>query len=512
MSLPRAVPAALRAAVPRTALRSAPLRVPPLALGVRAFSRSAPLGDRPSTLSYATKALRMPFLDFLLLISRIARILVGSTLAVVAVTAAVWESAHQYVEHVAMRHGEKPPSVLTPDNDAFGWRTQAALDALGSATYGTDPRLGIFGRHLVRSAWIAENWGGGVAPATIFGHTRVMRGGIEIADAVPGLALAERFLVSALRAAEARKISLPEAFELGAEPPNPTALALEAQLAHVREQLGSPTALAQACSAYEKLHDVLARVGPTDVCAAALSCRVGTLSSLLGRHEASSAWLERAVRESSGRKEADVLARPDAAALNAPQARSLVSALVALSRAHVAQSNGTDREQLTQARDVQLAGVRLARSAAPTQTAATDEAELQALWLRQKQALFAVHIAETTYALQRGKTQPSMLTRLAQQAKAALGARDPLTSGPQDLGLEAPRGARPSAPVQWLHYAEACAAEVHAALAAGSEMAPRWRSAGNDGIPPTAQRLWEDTQATLDATHALLRRLESASK
>ena len=123
-------PAARLAVVPRT---------------VRAYAT-----QRTSKMSFVSKLFSDPVIETIVVASRIARILLGSVLVVGGTTLVAWEGMHQYVEHAAMP--SRRPRLVDAD-DKYGFAADAHLDAWTQCDH-TDSRLGMFGRHIVRSAWM----------------------------------------------------------------------------------------------------------------------------------------------------------------------------------------------------------------------------------------------------------------------------------------------------------------------------------------------------------------------
>src|SRR5882762_5622103 len=71
-----------------------------------------------------------------------------------------FEGTHMWVEKIG----------LAPEYDDEVTRWEWDLDAekwTGGSPGGTDPALGFKGRHAVRSAWVAQNWGIGSSPNVI---------------------------------------------------------------------------------------------------------------------------------------------------------------------------------------------------------------------------------------------------------------------------------------------------------------------------------------------------------
>lgn len=433
------------------AVRPLPVHAP--VIHARGLASKPPQG----VVSYAVKLMSDPLIETIALASRIARILVGSVLVVGSVTFVVWEGAHQYVERVAMPSKGEVEEVTA--NDAYGWEMDDVLHHLG-ITSSTDPRLGMFGRHIVRSAWMAENWGGGIAPQAIFGLAP--RGlpvnNIPDVETQQGLRLAERFLSTSLHIADARNIRVQE-FELTDKPLDTTAVALEAWLANVRTKLGTPNALAQAGLAYEKLYDAFAVQPNAGAFCALLATRLGMLQGQIGHAQQSLEWFDRALRTSTEKLVHEALSGREM--LRTPlDARAAVRVLQALSRVyvHASTTSSTPRDGLYAALRTQLAVLRLTQ-AEQARSGVGADAELQQAWAKDVQGQTAVQVAETLFALQRHPQSRSWLSWFKRDAL--------LDSRPEEFGAHAK--ASPGAyevSRAWLLFATECATSVQAQLLA----------------------------------------------
>ena len=148
----------------------------------------------------------------------------------------------------------------------------------------------MFGRHIVRSAWMAQHWGSGITPSVMFGH-RSGSMDVQAATENQGLRMAEQFLHTSLHIAENKHIAVPDEADSGTAP-DPAAVRLELWLASVREQLGTPASLERAINACEKVYDVV----PDDILRTYIATRLGTQYTLLGKAGDGVAWLDRAMK------------------------------------------------------------------------------------------------------------------------------------------------------------------------------------------------------------------------
>ncbi|TKY84753.1 hypothetical protein EX895_005833 [Sporisorium graminicola] len=263
-----------------------------------------------------------PFAQFIYTISRIARIITFSALGVATIGVVSFEAAHQYVEHIAMPAASASASSSSSP-DEYGWSEQALEESWSGSPdkTGTDPRLGIKGRHAVRSAWMCANWGGGISPGVMFGGAAgnaglgrtaiTSMGSAKTLKVDDGMILAMQYLNLAVKIAAAKGFKLPDtdairAGLIGEEAArqqlsnvDPLALALEARLAAVKERQGSRGALESAIASYEKLYDVASLTtggkGEQASRLVRLATKLGDLHSALERREDAEEWLNKAV-------------------------------------------------------------------------------------------------------------------------------------------------------------------------------------------------------------------------
>lgn len=208
-------------------------------------------------------------------------------------------------------------------SDEYGWNELALEESWSGSPdkTGTDPRLGIKGRHAVRSAWMCANWGGGISPSVMFGGSAAGNSGLgrtaitsmgsaKTLKVDDGMILAMQYLNLAVKIAAAKGIKLPDtnairAGLVGEEAARQQlsnvdvlALALEARLAAVKERQGSRGALESAITSYEKLYDVASLTtskGEQASRLVRLATKLGDLHSALDRRQDAEEWLNRAV-------------------------------------------------------------------------------------------------------------------------------------------------------------------------------------------------------------------------
>ncbi|WFD43672.1 hypothetical protein MPSI1_002336 [Malassezia psittaci] len=460
--------------------------------------RSYASKPRQGVVNYAMKLMSDPVIETISLASRIARILVGSVLVVGSMTFVVWEGAHQYVEHAAM------PSTATVDLDTtydpYGWDLEDQLHHFGLVSH-TDRRLGIFGRHMVRSAWMAEHWGGGIAPQAIFGlapRGSTMRQTPDL-EAHHGLQLAERFLSTSLHIADAKKIRVEE-LNLEDKPLDWTAVTLEAWLANLRTKIATPATLAAAEVGYEKLYDALHAQPHTEPFCKILATRIGTVQAQLGQLSQGISWFQRAL----DKEPSDVInaALADTYMPSSPlDTRLAVHTLQTLSRGYVLASSQSEapRAQLYEALRAQLAALHLLRTE-QKRIAQSPDATLQQAWTLEAQGEMSVQVAETLYALQQHPAKHNLLTWWK---------RDKLLNAvPQTFGAlqTTSKIGRMQMSQAWLQFASERALSAKAQLSANNspqaQLSPSHRHA-SERILRAANLVEEETQLLIRSLEKL---------
>ncbi|GAK64810.1 serine arginine repetitive matrix protein 2 [Moesziomyces antarcticus] len=480
-----------------------------------------------------------PFAHFVYTLSRIARIITFSAVGVATIGLVSFEAAHQYVEHIAM----PAEAASASSSDEYGWNELALEESWsGSPAHrGTDPTLGIKGRHAVRSAWMCVNWGGGIAPGVLFGGGAAGNAGLgrtaitSMASAKQlrvddGMLLAMQYLNVAVKVAASKGIELPDtdAIRAGLAQPgqtlgdvDPLALALEAKLAAVKERQGSKGAMESAIGNYEKLYDIasLADRGDRSSRLVRLATKLGDLHSALGRNDDAQQWLQRGIaiaaaagahtphspttaapeakdKPSGGLRgwfgsaptpdpstEAQPEPAPAAAAgvvATPALTRSLITALVASSAHYARSASGASLQNAlqTQMSALQLSTAELERLAsAPV----TRDAELHALWITHHQSILELHVAETMYAISKSGSLPRSLLFGKKDAKRQ--------------------------PIQWLAQADERASGVVAALSQEGELASRWK--GERQVEAAAARVLRDAKRVRETANRSRTTLEA---
>ncbi|WVQ78966.1 hypothetical protein IAT38_001058 [Cryptococcus sp. DSM 104549] len=193
-----------------------------------------------------------------------------------------YEGFHQYIEHVALA----APSRV--DDDEYGWAGEVQ-GWTGGPRGGTDPRLGIWARHALRAAWVAQEQGIGSGASSIGSHTSALhpdfvaaRGLITVAGAAgeeaavergrikvdKGYELAEEYLDIAIAQAKKKGLVFPatlsggrlpgppsesEGVSVGAPQGDPAVVDLLLLKAGVLERMNTLDSLSHAKDIYEQV-------------------------------------------------------------------------------------------------------------------------------------------------------------------------------------------------------------------------------------------------------------------
>ncbi|PFH54362.1 hypothetical protein AMATHDRAFT_118062, partial [Amanita thiersii Skay4041] len=299
--------------------------------------------------------------------------------------ATAYECLHQYVEHV-----ELAPEA---DRDICRWEWHLANEHWTGDPLrgGTDPSLGFKGRHIVRAAWMAYNWGVGYSTAVVNSGTTHKEGlpgpgGIRVIDAA--LQRTEDFLRSAVTIAQNKGIT-------GSGNPH-TLTDLLICHASVLERLGQ-SFQSEAKSQYERAWSGLSANGLN---AAHVALKLGNINSRLGDAEMALAWWSRAILLSCGRQcqanenSTGVPALSDKAPSSPLAQRTLMSTFVSLSAFYATSG------QLSNAQEVEESALNLIRSIQPPESlaSATPAQALHALYLLHRSSLLSIHLAEVLHA------------------------------------------------------------------------------------------------------------------
>lgn len=312
----------------------------------------------------------------------------------------VFEGVHMWVENVEL--------AADQDSEVYTWEWDHDARWSSGPLGGTDPALGFKGRHAVRSAWIAENWGTGsgasIIRSTAFsGRGSKDAGGLNIIEA--RLEFAQNFMAVAISIAENRMSS-------GKLRPQTTGELL-ARHASILERMGTRDALFEARARYERVWAILPGKG-TD--AARIALKLGDLDYRLGDFEDALGWWTRTISLTQGTQQSDPSTpRVTQAVPSSPFAqRTLASTLVSLSAYYSTSGH------LKQAQQLQESGLALLRSipSPPSISAASPPQVLHSLYLLHRSSLLSIHLAEVLYALRAAPEQSiQWLARAAESSE-----------------------------------------------------------------------------------------------
>ncbi|KAF8228173.1 hypothetical protein L208DRAFT_1379448 [Tricholoma matsutake] len=301
-------------------------------------------------------------------------------LAFGATTAAVYEGVHMWVENVELA------SEADDEVRKWEWDQESEKWTGDSPRGGTDPGLGLKGRHVVRAAWMAYNWGVGFSTSVIGseavrGEGLVGPGGIKVIDA--GLQRTDDFLRTAISIAEKRATNLY----------SQTITELIARHAAVLERLGQQF-LPESQAQYERVWAGLVGKG-SDAIRTAL--KLGDLCSRLGQTDDALAWWFRAIHIIRGEAldSVDTLPAVLDSVPSSPSGQRLLSAALVSLSAFYAMSG-----QLHHAQSIEKAGLKMLGSIRPPEslTSTSPPQSLHTLYLFQQSSLLSIHLAEVLHA------------------------------------------------------------------------------------------------------------------
>ncbi|KAG6909720.1 hypothetical protein DXG01_015922 [Tephrocybe rancida] len=304
-----------------------------------------------------------------------------ASLSLAAITIVGFEGTHLWIEKVE----------LAPEQDLevkrWEWDQEAEKWSGDSVKGGTDPALGHNGRHRVRAAWAAYNWGQGEAAAVINSNVDTARGEgssrLELVDA--GMKTTEFFIRGALRVANERSAHTylhPE-----------TITQLTTRHATVLERLGGEHLL-ESKAEFQRAWDGFSGQG---LSAASIALRLGEISSQLGQTSDVIAWWSRAVKLARGTLPDGFETLPAAlgTAPSSPRAQRILSTTLVSLSAFYAKSG-----KLDQAQALEEATLTMLRSASPPASlvSASPPHALHALYLLHRSSLISIHLAEVLNA------------------------------------------------------------------------------------------------------------------
>ncbi|KAJ3845043.1 hypothetical protein EV361DRAFT_967997 [Lentinula raphanica] len=296
------------------------------------------------------------------------------------VTGLIFEGTHIWVENVEF-------AVPQDDEETLKWEWDLERENWSGdlRAAGTDPVLGLRGRHLVRAAWMAQHWG--VDQSTVVVSSDALRSedgllgprGLVIID--PRLIRAENFLRDAIHVAEQKSIE-------GTLRPW-TMTHLLTLHASVLERMGSESMIT-AKGQYERAWSSQPFIAPQS---ARIAAKLGDLHRRLGDNDGAVAWWTRAIHVAQPQAlESSVV--PSLMPQSPYNQRSLLFALSSLSAFYATTGD------FTQAQSIAEASLSLVRSVRQPEsiTSISVPHALHALTLLQRSSVLAIHLAEVLYA------------------------------------------------------------------------------------------------------------------
>lgn len=318
-------------------------------------------------------------------------------------------------------------SVPSRGDDEYGWEDEIQ-GWTGGPKGGTDPRLGVRGRHLVRAAWMYQTWGAGPNFSAIRGqglfesdynHYEAIRGmiGAEATERPDeGFEMAKRYLDAALDIVKAKGLVFPPMLSVlrPAGPPSnvsttqgdPMVVDLLLLKAGTLERIGTREGTAEAKDIYERVVSAIHSdsKGKQEARIMRLAQKMGTLGARLGDQKEALAWWTWGLRRvgvdlPEEKKEHWFKSdKPmDLPAMPASTLRATISLLTTAST-HFASTSQIARANAIQATALSLLP---APRPIPQPDSSTAGATLHHTWIEQRSSLLTLHLASTAYALGR---------------------------------------------------------------------------------------------------------------
>ncbi|KAG8909218.1 hypothetical protein FRC01_007070, partial [Tulasnella sp. 417] len=397
------------------------------------------------------------------------KLLVYTSAASISIALLVYlgfEGTHAYVENVLIA---PTPGLEDDDEDdgqrgedaIWGWAVESQESWTGGKRGGTDPALGYRARHLIRAAWMAQNWGAGVGGPL---QQQQLGGGSNAKSDgrtfnVTAYTASAQFLSQAIALAQQNpRISFPTTTSSSSGSSNDqlsdTALDLLTLHSRVLERIGTPgsitatrddllqiweSALSKSL-ANQNQHRHYHHRRPID--AARVALKIGDLSYRLQDGEVAVGWWQKAIDYATlggdgdnGARRATLAPQLDSTTIQhvpstlppSPLAqRTLVSALVSLSTYYAA------TQRLPEADAIQRSALHLlshassspssfnsripssssssdlsSKEAQPLVTRDNASAALHSLFLQHRASVLSVHHAQVLYATSTSAPAPA---------------------------------------------------------------------------------------------------------
>ncbi|KAG7452523.1 uncharacterized protein BT62DRAFT_6701 [Guyanagaster necrorhizus] len=329
----------------------------------------------------------------------------GGLVIVGVVALGTHEAYHQWIERVEL-------APRADDEEVRKWEWDVETLRWSGHAGGTDPGLGMRGRHLVRAAWASQTWAPavGITPPTKANPSNGLTDLSAIVDA--RLYYGEKYLREALAIAEEKESE---------QKLHPSTLpTLLTRHAIVLEKMGRDS-WAKAKSQY-------GRVWASEP-SASVALKIGDLSNRMGQKDDALAWWARAIQLTQ--KDPVDATKPavPTVALSSPSAqRILSSVLVSLSAFYATTHNFQEAEE------IEYNALNTLRSMSqPESPSVSPSKALHTSTLLQRSAVLSVHRAEVLYA--RGKSPKESIKWLSSAAESSESVVHALT-GPKAAGID----------------------------------------------------------------------------
>ncbi|KAK0459720.1 uncharacterized protein EV420DRAFT_1537366 [Desarmillaria tabescens] len=356
------------------------------------FQSNTPRRDAPPVESEHVFA--KPTLFVLDVGKRTLKFTFGGLVIVGVVALGTHEAYHQWIERVelAPRADDDEVGKWEWDAETPGWSGDAAKG-------GTDPGLGMQGRHLVRAAWASQTWAPavGITPGTQANPSSGLTDLSTVVDA--RLYYGEKYLREALDIAEKKESK---------QKLHPNTLpTLLTRHATVLEKMGKDS-WAKAKSQYGRVW--------ASKPSASVALKIGDLSNRLGQTEDALAWWARAIqltqKDPTALVDTAKPAVPTVASSSPSAQRVLSSVLVSLSAFYATNRNFQEAEEIeNSALDT------LRSMTQPESPPISPSKSLHISTLLQRSSVLSVHQAEVLYA--RGKSPKESIKWLSSAAESS---------------------------------------------------------------------------------------------
>lgn len=326
----------------------------------------------------------------------------GGLVIVGVVALGTHEAYHQWIERV-----ELAPRADDEEVRKWEWDAETPRWSGDAGKGGTDPGLGMRGRHLVRAAWASQTWAPavGISPAAQASSSSGLTDLSTVVDA--RLYYGEKYLREALDIAEEKESK---------QKLHPSTLpTLLTRHATILEKMGRDS-WAKAKSQYGRVW--------ASKPSASVALKIGDLSNRLGQTDDALAWWARAIQltqnDPTTLVDTTKPAVPTITPSSASAQRILSSVLVSLSAFYATTRN------LQEAEVVENSALNAIRSMAqPESSSISPSKSLHTSTLLQRSSVLSVHQAEVLYA--RGKSPKESIKWLSSAAESSEGVVRALT-------------------------------------------------------------------------------------